>query len=233
MKSFLRFIMFIIIIAVIAYTVIFLMDKNDVYKTIIDDSEGALNSGENDDNPILDFSGDVSGDISGDTELSGDMSGEHSDNGEDEQNSGDTNHSSIGKIEEILNKVNQIDENNNQSIYGTTLDASVLGRDALEMSDFFEDNNFPVTINIKIGKVEIIPASDFMHNQVFYFDENGDLILYESISNTVGGSSKYYFLNGKIIEIDHVYEDDVTVTDEDTSDILTRASIIYERYAIK
>lgn len=225
MKGFLRFLMFVIIAGVIIYSVYFLIQKNNYYKSneennsgdYSEELSGDVNSGDNDE-PV--FSGD-SGDIK--TDLVGDLS--------DKENI--STETSTYTKEEINDLVDKIDENIVISTFGDNFTADMLGPDADSLGEFSETNEFPVTIYVRDGKVEVIPASDFLHNQYFYYDDEGSLILYESISNTVEGVSKYYFSDGKLLEVENIYEEGITPEAESEENILTKSNAIYEKYASK
>ena len=65
---------------------------------------------------------------------------------------------------------------------------------------------------------------------VYYYDENGNLILYESVSTTIEGSTKYYFENGTSIDVVWNYEEDIEKQEEYVFDVLNRAHNIYNKF---
>lgn len=137
--------------------------------------------------------------------------------------------------EESKNAIDfQIANINSQEIINTFSDS--LSSDMLSDLDkeflvSFGQNELPVTINIKENFVEIIPTSDFLENKIYYYNEVGELIYYESISNTIAGSVKYYFKNNENIYIMDNYEEvNENLKMEDASQILNRAVNIYNKY---
>ena len=81
--------------------------------------------------------------------------------------------------------------------------------------------------------VEIIFASDFLDNQIFIFDDAGSLVLYKTVSNTVGGEVRYYFKNNKNIAVEFDYDEKAAnenAVTEDANEILKRSKLVYETY---
>lgn len=140
----------------------------------------------------------------------------------------------LSKEEKLKNIDAQVHAINYNSIYRVSsgdLSEKFVSQSAREFMDYFKVKGIGASINIKQGCIEIIPYSDFIENMVYYYDGDGNLILYESVSTTVGGSSKYYFDKGELIDIVVAYEEEVEPQKEDASDILSRAKIIYEKYS--
>mgnify|MGYP006916090175 CR=1 FL=1 len=137
----------------------------------------------------------------------------------------------IKRIEEQVQLITS-GENVNQDLRDKlTLD--LVSDSAKDFMKYFKVNELSVTINAKPGLVEIMPDTDFIENMVYYFDENGDLILYESVSTTVEGSCKYYFEKGTGISVVWNYENEIEPKQEYIGDILNRAKLIYEKYGVK
>ena len=218
MKSFMKFIVTIIVIALIGYI---------VYYLVINNTEGLNNtSGDFISGEIL--SGDII-DVSG--EMSQNLSGETSNINSGEENvipSIDLKAQTIRMIDEEVNLINSGEVIN---VVSENLSSEFVSESARSFMSYFKLNDLPVTINVKDRCIEIIPASDFLENMVYYYNENGELILYELISTTVGGSSKYYFENNDNISIKHNYDEpSIVVKDENTMDILLRAERIYDKF---
>lgn len=212
MKSFLKFLITIFVLGLICYLVYYVV--ND-YKNI--------------DNGIYEISGEI---LSGDSGEIFDYDG----SGEDiEEISGEVSGEiSINLKDEINLKVMEIESGEDITILDSELESNVLGVDAKDFMDYFNVSTLSVSVNLKNGKVEIIPYNDFLSNQVFYFDEQGMLILYEKVSTTVGGSSKYYFDNNVNFDIEHNYEEpSLEIINEDSSDILFRARYMYTKFLEK
>lgn len=213
MKSFVKFLITIFVLGLIGYLIYFVafvatdinVGEDDNLNVPIDDVSGEmLNSGDSGEN-LEEPSGEVSGEII-----------------------------EINPKDEINGKVIEIESGEIIATLDSDLEPNVVGIDAKEYMDYFDVSTLKVSVNLKNGKIEIIPYNDFLHNQVFYFDENGKLILYEKVSTTVGGSSKYYFKNDVNISIEHNYDEpSLKITNEDSSDILFRARYMYTKFLQK
>ena len=205
MKSFMKFIVTIIVIALIGYI---------VYYLVINNTEGLNNT-----------SGDF---ISGET--SQNLSGEISNINSGEENVIPSIDSKAQTIRMIDEEVNLINSGEIINVVSENLSSEFVSESARSFMSYFKLNDLPVTINVKDRCVEIIPASDFLENMVYYYDENGNLILYESVSTTIGGSTKYYFENGTSIDVVWNYEEDIEKQEEYVFDVLNRAHNIYNRF---
>jgi len=135
------------------------------------------------------------------------------------------------KIRMINEKVNEINSGDVQvKSYAEKLTLDLVNDSAKEFMKYFKVDEISVTINVKQGRVEIIPDTDFIENMVYYYDENSDLILYENVSTTVEGSCKYYFEKGKGIAVIPDYEEKIEVKEEYVGDVLNRSKLIYDKY---
>lgn len=213
MKSFVKFLITIFVLGLIGYLIYFVafvatdmnVGEDDNLNVPIDDVSGEmLNSGDSGEN-LEEPSGEISGEII-----------------------------EINPKDEINEKVIEIESGEIIATLDSDLEPNVVGIDAKEYMDYFDVSTLKVSVNLKNGKIEIIPYNDFLNNQVFYFDEDGKLILYEKVSTTVGGSSKYYFKNDVNISIEHNYDEpSLKITNEDSSDILFRARYMYTKFLQK
>lgn len=212
MKSFVKFLITIFVLGLIGYLIYFVAFmttdtdvENDITNVLISGESGEVSN-----------SGDISGDLDN-------QSGEFS---------GDT--IEINPKTEIDAKVLEIESGEITATLDSDFEPNVVGIEAKDYMDYFNVSTLKATINLKKGKVEVIPYNDFLSNQAFYFNENGKLILYEKISTTVGGSSKYYFKNDVNISIEHNYDEpSLTITNEDSADILFRARYMYTKFLAK
>ena len=57
--------------------------------------------------------------------------------------------------------------------------------------------------------------------------------MYESVSNTVEGNSRYYFDNDFSVDALNNYEEGIKVQEEYVFDVLNRGNRIYDRYLRK
>ena len=229
MKSFVKFIVSLLVIAVVGYIAYYLVINN----TADNNSNIVENSGENEEVLSGEFIENeieipiMSGEFSGDTSVE-----------IAEENSGDETSEVVINPKEIIMKNidSQVIAINSGEILSTisdNLSSDLVSDSAREFMTYFKVSELSATINIRERCVEIIPTSDFIENMVYYFDENGNLILYESISNTVGGSTKYYFENGKSIDVIWDYEEDIEKQEEYVFAVLGRAQAIYNKYLKK
>lgn len=212
MKSFVKFLITIFVLGLIGYLIYFVAFmttdtdvENDITNVLISGESGEVSN-----------SGDISGYLDN-------QSGEFS---------GDT--IEINPKTAIDAKVLEIESDEITATLDSDFEPNVVGIEAKDYMDYFNVSTLKATINLKKGKVEVIPYNDFLSNQAFYFNENGKLILYEKISTTVGGSSKYYFKNDVNISIEHNYDEpSLTITNEDSADILFRARYMYTKFLAK
>lgn len=212
MKSFVKFLITIFVLGLIGYLIYFVAFmttdtdiENDITNVLISGESGEVSN-----------SGDISGDLDN-------QSGEFS---------GDT--IEINPKTEIEAKVIEIESGEITATLDSDFEPNVVGIEAKDYMDYFNVSTLKATINLKKGKVEVIPYNDFLSDQAFYFNEDGKLILYEKISTTVGGLSKYYFKNDVNISIEHNYDEpSLTITNEDSADILFRARYMYTKFLAK
>lgn len=211
MKSFMKFLVTLIVIALIGYVVYYVCVINKNTQNPIENK-----SGEN----IIDVNPIISGE-----------SGENTKSGEivTPELSG----------EELLNKQKEdikikIDEIESGEIIKQTdadLDLSIAGKDGENLKEYFNVEKLHASVIVKRGKIEVIPYIDFLNNQIFYYDDNGNLIFYETVSNGVGGSSKYYFENEVLLDVEHNYDEPtVVVENEKAEEIISRANSLYSTF---
>lgn len=150
----------------------------------------------------------------------------------------------VYKVGSKLIKENNISKINNIAIevtkgevkdkIETTIGEDIGGSTAKEFLTFFtEEEALPATVEVRNKMVEIIFASDFLDNQIFIFNDNGELILYKTVSNGVGGEARYYFKNNKNVAIQFDYDEDAANENakaEDVSEILERSKLVYDTY---
>lgn len=216
MKSIMKLIITVIVVAVMGFTVGYLLmngaKKNNNEPNQIEIEENIINekSGE-----LVQFTSPNSGDkIDNDESLSG------------ESNNKISKEEKIKRIEEQVTLISSGDNKN----FRDNLTIDMVSDSAKDFMKYFKLNALGVTVNIKPGFVEIMPDTDFIENMVYYYDENGDLILYEGVSTTVEGSCKYYFEKGSGISVVANYEDGVEHKEEYMGSVLNRAKLIYDKY---
>lgn len=208
MKSFMKFLATILVVALIGYVVYYMCIINKPSNEPIENKSGEQ---------II----DVEPSISGEDEKSGEiiepeLSGEALLNKQKEDIK-----VKMAEIEsgEIINKSDE------------DLDLSIAGKDGENLKEYFNVEKLHSTVIVKKGKIEVIPYIDFLNNQIFYFDDNGKLIFYETVSNGVGGSSKYYFENEELLDVEHNYDEpSLVIENESTEEILSRAKSLYATF---
>jgi hypothetical protein len=95
----------------------------------------------------------------------------------------------------------------------------------LSMGDFTSYLNCSTEILKSLDKY----ASSWSEDELVKYK----MSLYENVSNTVGGSTKYYFENGKSIDVVWNYDEDVEKQEEYVFAVLGRAQAIYDKYLKK
>ena len=133
-------------------------------------------------------------------------------------------------IAEIDKQVTAINYNGIVDEFDKRLTEEETTNSVQEFMKYFNVKDLLVKVRIKKGCIEMIPYSDFIENMVYYFDGAGNLILFESVSTTVGGSCKYYFQNGELVDTIVAYNEKTNNDAENATDILKRAKNIFDNY---
>lgn len=205
MKFFMKFLVTILVVALVGYVVYYFCVINKPQNELIGNKSGEeIISVE----PIISGETEKSGEAV-EKELSGDSLLEH-------------------QKEKIKLKIAEIESGEIVKQADVDLDLSVAGKDGENLKEYFNVEKLHSTVIVKKGKIEVIPYIDFLNNQIFYFDDNGKLIFYENISNGVGGSSRYYFENENLLDVEHNYDEpSLVIEDEKVEEILSRAKLLY------
>ncbi len=211
MKSFMKFLVTLIVIALIGYVVYYVCVINKSTQNPIENK-----SGEN----IIDVDPIISGE-SGEIVKSGEVVTPEL-SGEELLNK---------QKEDIKIKIDEIESGEIIKQTDADLDLSIAGKDGENLKEYFNVEKLHASVIVKRGKIEVIPYIDFLNNQIFYYDDNGDLIFYETVSNGVGGSSKYYFENEVLLGVEHNYDEPtVVVENEKAEEIISRAKSLYSTF---
>lgn len=141
-------------------------------------------------------------------------------------------------VKDIDGAVSLFDTLDIKGSYETSVDVKYLEPGAEEYIKVTGEMTVPVNIskdevNGAGVRIAIMPAPDFLNNQIYYFNKYGALMMYESDFIGVGGSVKYYFSNGKLIEKESNLQAELHVEFENEKDILERSDIIYETFVTK
>ena len=211
MKSFMKFLVTLIVIALIGYVVYYVCVINKNTQNPIENK-----SGEN----IIDVNPIISGE-SGETIKSGEVVTPEL-SGEELLNK---------QKEDIKIKIDEIESGEIIKQTDADLDLSIAGKDGENLKEYFNVEKLHASVIVKRGKIEVIPYIDFLNNQIFYYDDNGNLIFYETVSNGVGGFSKYYFENEVLLDVEHNYDEPtVVVENEKAEEIISRAKSLYSTF---
>lgn len=208
MKSFMKFLATILVVALIGYVVYYMCIINKPSNEPIKNKSGEQ---------IIDVEPSVSGEDEKSEEISKpELSGEALLN---------------KKKEDIKIKMAKIESGEIVKQSDEDLDLNIAGKDGENLKEYFNVEKLHSTVIVKKGKIEVIPYIDFLNNQIFYFDDDGKLIFYENVSNGVGGSSKYYFENEELLDVEHNYEEpSLVIENENTEEILSRAKSLYATF---
>lgn len=205
MKFFMKFLVTILVVALVGYVVYYFCVINKPQNELIENKSGEEIITKE---PIISGETEKSGEAV-EKELSGDSLLEY-------------------QKEKIKLKIAEIESGEIVKQADADLDLSVAGKDGENLKEYFNVEKLHSTVIVKKGKIEVIPYIDFLNNQIFYFDDNGKLIFYENISNGVGGSSRYYFENETLLDVEHNYDEpSLVIEDEKVEEILSRAKLLY------
>ncbi len=163
-------------------------------------------------------------------------------------------------IEEQIAYINLIEQRNIEANATKTIEENVgLETIGIEYSDLFKTMQMDsalVVIQVAGSMISILPYSDFIDAQEFHYDENGHLVLYTYTETGRGLKSKYYINNNEVISIEREEEplenetiDEVINSGEDFSgevnkisepiverekinfsDMFARSKALYEKY---
>lgn len=225
MKNFLKLFVSIIVVIAIAGTLYLVLRENANYQEEHPElgTSGEQLSG----NPME--SGEKNDDTSGEVMIpSGEVvapSGE-----EVTPSSGDE----AQTVEEKVEAINRVEMKNRLATVTNTEEAmvgvEVVGSQNQDYFTSFDTDKMGVTVQVAGTMAYILPAPDFVNNAQYHYDEDGNLVLYICELTGVGGEVRYYFENGALLTTLENVEEGVTITQENSDEILTRAKLIYETY---
>lgn len=230
MKKILQLIISLVVIALVGYTIYFLISSNNQYYEVKPNNESG-NIAENNQNDedkavtpeILSSGNEIETD---DDDKTDDNTGVNNEENA-EIVSGDTLESKIASI-------NMIETKNRLANLTKSLEddigLEIIGLKNKEYMESFEIDEMHVTVQVAGSMVYIIPFPDFVDNAQYHYDENGNLALYICEFIGVGGEVRYYFENGVLLTTQENVEEDIEITYESSEEIIDRAALIYERY---
>lgn len=140
------------------------------------------------------------------------------------------NNISVVTQEYIINQLKEYKENiDNQKIeYKGTMEVGtdILGSEIDEYIKYFDTDKITVDIEISKDLIILIPYPDSLETQKIYY-KDGKLVIFEYISNTVGGKVTYYFEKEQLIKCEINYEEDIEYIQLDPDKLAKRANKIY------
>ena len=230
MKKILQLIISLVVIALVGYTIYFLISSNNQYFEVKpnDESGNIAENNQNDEDKavtpeILSSGNEIETD---DDDKTDDNTGVNNEENA-EIVSGDTLESKIASI-------NMIETKNRLANLTKSLEddigLEIIGLKNKEYMESFETDEMHVTVQVAGSMVYIIPFPDFVDNAQYHYDENGNLALYICEFIGVGGEVRYYFENGVLLTTQENVEEDIEITYESSEEIIDRAALIYERY---
>lgn len=249
MKKFLRFLIIVLIIGGITYECYYLVNLNKEYKVkepisipnIQENNEKELennkdnnekvlepaNQDENKNKNVLVFPEDLE-----------ESSGEVEENPKEEPIDESEEETQIDSGE-IVDKIKELYIINNESNIDKTFEekigADILGETYEELFKMLKVDSTLVNIQIAGTMVHLLPYSDFIDEQEFHYDEDGNLVMYQTRGSGTGVVTDYYFHEGTLIErvFDSTDEGDGEIPDTDNisvDEVIARSKVIYDKY---
>lgn len=227
MKSFLKLIVSIIVVLVIGFTVYFLLQGATKYNE--KDASG--------ENLNTELSGN---DISGSEDINRVeySSGENQSTPENEINTQPSETNTLTLSEEQINQAvknaNMIENQNNNEVVINTIEDNIgiemIGNEYQELLNMLNSNTLTVNVQTAGTMIYILPMSDFVNNQQYHYDENGNLVLYISELMGIGGEVRYYFYDDQLIKTEETVDGELFMNYEDASQILQKSKLVYDKY---
>lgn len=211
MKSFSRFIVTLIVLAVIGITAYYMIQNVDYHEEV---PEIAGNQKVDEKIEVEKASGESSMIPTDIDDI-------------DEENSGEE--AEVETLEEFDEKLKVMYNSDILTTVGDKLSGDLLEEKLVNYIESEGLQSLDAIVNIRIQCIEVIPYLDFSNNMIYYY-ENGKLICYESISTNVEGRTRYYFQNNELIKIVDEYEEGIEPSHEEGNIILERANQIYAKY---
>lgn len=248
MKSFLKLIVSIVVILVVGFTTYFLLNGMENYKKLNDnnmlnndikyniDETNNQNINEEQKNNNTEKTLDNNSNsnlkeeineielnlISGDN-MSGDNSGDYIAQQLDEE-----------AIKQMINKANMIrTQNNNETVINTIEDSvgiDIIGTEYQDLLNILETNELSVNVQKAGTMIYILPVSDFVNNQQYHYDEEGNLVLYVCELMGIGGEVRYYFNENQLIKREENIDGEGFMNYEEPYEIVKRSNVVYNKY---
>ncbi len=250
MKSFLKLIVSIIVVLVVGFTTYFLLKETENYNSINDNDISINDISENinennshiededqkDNNDIentLDNNFDIESEFneSDFVFISGDKA-----SGEISNVSGNYSGEQLNEevISQVVSSANMLrTQNNNETLIDTIEDSvgvNIIGTEYQDLLNILETNELSVNVQTAGTMVYILPVSDFVNNQQYHYDENGDLVLYVCELMGIGGEIRYYFNENQLVKTEEKIDGELFTKYEDENEIVQRAKLVYDKY---
>ena len=202
---FFKFILIVLIIAVIVFEVYFLLKENKSFK---------------ENNPDINTQ-NVSGEV-----INNEVSGEEV---EPTKPIADVKTT----VQDIDNIARLNIESSNVSTTVESVGLEVIGEKYKEMFSTLGTSSTTVTIQVAGTMIHLMPYSDFVNEEEFHYDEDGKLLLYVLTASGKGDKVKYYLNDKSIIGI-KLYEDGEPEETVDTTsgEELSSGDVSGEEYSI-
>lgn len=196
MKGFVRFLVTLLVLGILAVTV--------YYAVVIHDNQNIISqTSKNEESTILN----------------------------DDENKINLNQKQDKENENISKKEDVVVKFERTQVVTMNMGQELLGDSVNDLLVAFETSEIPVmfqkVVNNDGTKITIIPMSDFIDNQEFIYDINGDLLSYTTTSNTVGGNIQYIFSNNILTQTINNMEEAIIPIYEGQDEILARANKLY------
>ncbi|MBO5143394.1 MAG: hypothetical protein J6C46_10490 [Clostridia bacterium] len=253
MKSFLKLIVSIVVIIVIGVTLYFLLQGMTMYNekdtsgdtfnnelsgnVIVENSNLSESEKENNEEYLEDSQNKNSGEnLNNEKNLEDSITDGNSGENiiENEVNTIPSNNLTEEQINQAINDANMIENQNNNEIVINTIEDNIgidmIGEEYKELLNMLNSNTLTVNVQTAGTMIYILPMSDFVNNQQYHYDENGNLVLYISELMGIGGELRYYFLNNQLIKTEETVDGELFMKYEDTNQILQKSKLVYDKY---
>lgn len=126
---------------------------------------------------------------------------------------------SVSSKNELMNSIDEIEANNNNSKIKDSIEArvglDVIGEKYESSFKVYDAKDTGVIIQTAGTMINIIPKSDNFDRQAFHYDTNGNLVMYLVESSKDEFITRYYILNNKLVEKLGEDKDGKIYTEED------------------
>lgn len=250
MRDFLKLMVSILVIAVILYTIYFMLNNNAEYQQNKTNIENILNeeqlqkdtekNQDKENETEINNNVDIENDETIKNEIKENEDSNLIDNSIEEKdvleekNEDFIQEMTSGDIEDKISKINLIETKNNLSnltkSFEDNVNIDIMGIKNQDFFDSFDMSQMNVTIQVAGSMVYIIPMPDLVDNAQYHYDKNGNLALYVCELTGIGGEIRYYFDNEILLTKTTNVDEDIELSYEDVNEIIMRSKLIYNQY---